>query len=76
MADKEQPNPKSHPRAIKFLYSKILSLQIIIMNVPFLSHLLKVEPINIKYMLILFALALPILLLMEVYKLVIRKKHF
>ncbi len=53
-----------------------IGLQIIIMNVPFLSHLLKVEPINIKYMLILFALALPILLLMEVYKLVIRKKHF
>ena len=45
-----------------------IGLQLLIMNVPFLSHILKTEPINAKHMLILFVLSLPILILMELFK--------
>lgn len=50
-----------------------IGLQLIIMHVPFLSHILKTEPIDLTHMLILFALALPILVLMELFKLIVRK---
>ena len=51
-----------------------IGLQLIIMNVPFLSHILKTEPIDFKHMLILFLMSLPILVLMEVFKLINQKK--
>lgn len=52
-----------------------IGLQLIIMHVPFLSHILKTEPICVKHMLLLFATALPILILMEMFKLVRKKKY-
>ena len=50
-----------------------IGLQLLIMNTPFLSHILKTEPINAKHMLTLFILASPILILMELFK-IYRKK--
>ena len=52
-----------------------IGLQLIIMYVPFLSHILKTEAISGKNMFILFLLALPILVLMEIFKLIRRKKE-
>ena len=52
-----------------------IGLQLLIMNIPFLSHILKVEPINASHMILLFALSLPILLLMEIFKLIRKKKY-
>ena len=52
-----------------------ISLQLIIMHVPFLSHILKTEPISALHMLQLFAIALPILFLMEIFKFFNRNKH-
>ena len=52
-----------------------IGLQLIIMHVPFLSHILKTEPISALHMWQLFAVALPILLLMEVFKFINRNKH-
>lgn len=49
-------------------------LQIIIMNVPFLSHLLQANTVPMKDMFILFILSLSILFLMEIYKWILRHK--
>lgn len=54
------------------VFSSIL-LQIILMEVPILSHFMKVESISFTHMLLLLICALPVLLVMEIYKL-IRKK--
>ena len=51
-----------------------IGLQLLIMNVPFLSHILKVERISISHMILLFIFSLPILLLMEIYKYIKSKK--
>lgn len=49
-------------------------LQIIIMNVPILSHLLQANTVPMKDMFILFILSLSILFLMEIYKWILRHK--
>lgn len=51
-----------------------IGLQLIIMYVPFLSHILKTEPIDFVHMLILIGLAIPILIIMELFKLFVRNK--
>jgi magnesium-transporting ATPase (P-type) len=50
-----------------------IGLQVIIMEVPILSHLLKTESVPFEHMLLLFLAALPILVLMELFKLGLRK---
>lgn len=50
-------------------------LQIIIMEVPFLSHFMKTESVPLLHMMYLLLAALPILVLMEVFKLIKRRKN-
>ena len=45
-----------------------IGMQVIIMHVPLFSHILKTEPIDFYHMLILFAMALPVLFIMEIFK--------
>ena len=55
----------------KFVYFSIFSaiiLQIIIMEVPFLSHFFKTESIPVSHLIILFLISLTILFVMEMYK--------
>ena len=55
----------------KFVYFSIFSaiiLQIIIMEVPFLSHFFKTESIPVTHLIILFLISLTILFVMEMYK--------
>lgn len=54
------------------VFSSIL-LQIILMEVPVLSHFMKVESVPLTHMFILLLCALPILVVMEIYKLIRRK---
>ncbi len=58
---------------VMFSIISAIILQFIIMNVPVLSHLLQANTVPIKHMINLFGLSLSILLLMEVYKLIVRK---
>ena len=55
----------------KFVYFSIFSaiiLQVIIMEVPFLSHFFKTESIPVTHLIILFLISLTILFVMEMYK--------
>ena len=54
------------------VFSSIL-LQILIMEVPFLSELMKTESIPVHIMIVLFLCALPIILVMEIFKKIKRK---
>lgn len=56
------------------VFSSIL-LQIIIMEVPFLSHLMKTESIPYNHMFLLLLASLPVLIIMEVFKLFHRKTN-
>ncbi len=56
------------------VFSSIL-LQVIIMEVPFLSHLMKTESVPYHHMFLLLLAALPILVIMEVFKLIHRKTN-
>ena len=58
---------KKNPFVLYTIVGSIL-LQIIIMEVPFLSRFLQTEQVPYEHMLILFLLALPILTVMELYK--------
>ncbi len=58
---------KRNPYVIFSILSSII-LQIIIMEVPFLSHIFKMESISIFSLIILFIISLSILLIMELYK--------
>ena len=51
-----------------------IGLQVLIMEVPILSHLLKTESVPFVHMLLLLVAALPILVLMELFKLGLRKR--
>jgi magnesium-transporting ATPase (P-type) len=67
-------NPFSNPFILVAIFGSI-GLQLIIMNVPFLSHILKTEPISAQHMLLLFLMALPIIVVMEVFKIARKKKY-
>ncbi len=54
------------------VFSSIL-LQIILMEVPVLSHFMKVESIPFNHLILLLICALPILIIMEIFKLIKRK---
>ncbi len=55
------------------VFSSIL-LQIIIMEVPFLSHIMSTESVPYHHLVLLLVAALPILLVMEIFK-YIKRKH-
>lgn len=58
-------------RKSPFIFFSIISaiiLQIIVMEVPFISHIFGVESIPMIHLLLLFIISLPILIIMEVYK--------
>ena len=67
-------NPFGNPFVLVAVFGSI-GLQLIIMHVPFLSHILKTEPISAHHMLMLFLIAVPILVLMEIFKLIRKKKY-
>ena len=67
-------NPFSNPFILVAIFGSI-GLQLIIMNVPFLSHILRTEPISAHNMLMLFLMALPIIVLMEIFKFIRKKKY-
>ena len=67
-------NPFSNPFILVAIFGSI-GLQLIIMNVPFLSHLLKTEPISASHMFMLFLMAIPVIVLMEIFKVVRKKKY-
>ncbi len=52
-----------------------IAMQIIIMEVPILSQFLKTSAVPFSHLLILFAISLIILLVMEIYKYIIKKKN-
>lgn len=58
---------KKNPFVLYTIVGSIL-LQVIIMEVPFLSRFLQTEQVPYEHMIILFLLALPILTVMELYK--------
>lgn len=64
---------KKNPIIVFAIIGSIL-LQIIIMEVPLFSTFLKTVSIPIPELLILFAISLPILLVMEVYKVIKRRR--
>ena len=53
---------------VPFAVFSSIFLQVLIMEVPFLSHIMKTESISWDRMLLLFLISLPILLIMEVFK--------
>lgn len=53
---------------VPFAVFSSIFLQILIMEVPFLSHIMKTESISWDKMLLLFIISFPILLIMEVFK--------
>lgn len=53
----------------------VLTLQFIVTNTPVLSHMLKLEPIPLTNIFIVFLLALPILFIMEIFKIYIRRRN-
>lgn len=63
---------KNNPLVAFSIISAII-LQMLIMEVPILSHLLKVEPVPILDMIKLFLLSLIVLFVMEVYKKILKK---
>ena len=67
-------NPLKNPLILLAVFGSI-GLQLIIMHVPLLSHLLKTEPVSAQHMLLLFLISLPILVVMEIFK-SIRKKRY
>jgi magnesium-transporting ATPase (P-type) len=67
-------NPFSNPFVLVAIFGSI-GLQLIIMNVPFLSHILKTEPISASHMLVLFFMAVPIIIVMEIYKIIRKRKY-
>ncbi len=52
-----------------------IGLQILIMEVPFLSHFLSTESIPVNHLILLLLAALPILVVMELFKLLKRSKE-
>jgi len=67
-------NPFNNPFILVAIFGSI-GLQLIIMHVPLLSHLLKTEPISASHMLMLFLMAIPVIVLMEIFKVVRKKKY-
>jgi len=67
-------NPFKNPLIIVAVVGSI-GLQLIIMHVPILSHLLKTESVSALHMLWLFLTAIPILIVMEVFKFIRKKKY-
>jgi len=67
-------NPFKNPLIIVAVVGSI-GLQLIIMHVPVLSHLLKTESVSALHMLWLFLTAIPILIVMEVFKFIRKKKY-
>ena len=67
-------NPFSNPFILVAIFGSI-GLQLIIMNVPFLSHILRTEPISASHMFMLFLMAIPVIVLMEIFKVVRKKKY-
>jgi len=61
-------NPIKNNVLILFSITGSLLLQIIVMEVGFLSKFLQTTPIPISHLIILFLISLPILLIMETYK--------
>ena len=59
---------------VPFAVFSSIFLQIIIMEVPFLSHIMKTESIPVQDLLLLLTLSLPILLVMEIFKSIKRRK--
>ena len=49
-------------------------LQILIMEVPFLSHIMKTESIPVLHLLILLLISVPIIAIMELYKWIKRRQ--
>ncbi|MEG1048329.1 MAG: HAD-IC family P-type ATPase, partial [Bacilli bacterium] len=64
---------KSNPFVLFSILSAI-GLQILVMNVEFLSDILKTHSISFEHMIYLFLLALPILFIMEIFKKIRRNK--
>lgn len=52
----------------------VLILQIIVTHSPTFSHILKLEPIPYSNMIYIFLLAIPILFVMEIFKMYVRRK--
>jgi magnesium-transporting ATPase (P-type) len=50
-------------------------IHILSMQIPFMQNILRIEPITVNEWFYILALALPILLAMEVFKLINRKSH-
>lgn len=65
---------KNNPFFILAIIS-VLILQIIVIHTPITSEILKVSILPYKNILLMFILALPILIVMEIYKLIKRKKQ-
>ena len=59
---------------VPFAVFSSIFLQIIIMEVPFLSHIMKTESISVTHLFILLLVSLPILLVMEIFKSIKRRK--
>ena len=53
---------------VPFAVFSSIFLQILIMEVPFLSHIMKTESISWEVMLLLILISIPIIPLMEVFK--------
>jgi magnesium-transporting ATPase (P-type) len=52
-----------------------IGLQLLVLNVPFLSTLLKIDTLNVTEVLYMFLLSLPILIVMEIFKLFVNRKE-
>lgn len=68
--------PLSRNWFVAFAIISAIGLQILLMEVPFLSDLLKVPSISVTEILICFAISLPVLIVMEIFKIIkFRKKN-
>ena len=60
---------------VVFSITLSIGLQLLVLNIPFLSQVLKIEtisPLEIVYMLLL---SLPILVIMEIFKMIVRGRE-
>ena len=65
---------KNKNKYVIFSIASAIILQILVLNVPFLSSVLKIESIGITGILFMFAVSLPIIIIMELYKYSKRKE--
>lgn len=59
---------------ISFAIFSSIGLQILIMEVPMFSHLMKIESIPMIHILLLLLVAFPIIIIMEIFKYIKRKE--